>query len=485
VQPLALDRPASISIKPLLVLLFAALVTVLVPFSEQAFLLTLVLLLGVLTFGPAWVRWQQGKLDAFESVHVLGLVYFVYFGLGAIWLVQDPVRNAYDIYLVPYVPRAVVYCTLGFGALLCGYFGPWWRAKARWETITRIRSGLFLIVPAGLGLVGYLADATLSHARWLGVSVPRGVSSVAQLAPLYLYVWSLGWLLVFSGQATRWQRRLVVFVLLPATLGVLSVSLTNKSGTMTMIGIPLMALWYARKKLPWKSLVALVLILVFFVFPFYNTYRLLDARVPRLARVVMTYDLIRSWDLDRYFLLSVGVFKFRMAMINSVAVTIRDTGRWVPFEKGGTIFLPTAMFLIPSFLWADKPQHTMGLDVAETFRVTHILDRETRIEITVPGELYWNFDLPGILVGMLIWGTVMRWLYRRYAEDDPLDPVRRAFHLLILVQWVHFGAGLATQGVLLIRTLVVLEVYLAVAKRLDLTETIPAREEATGQTGSA
>jgi len=64
------------------------------------------------------VRWQQGKLDAFESVHVLGLVYFVYFGLGAIWLVQDPVRNAYDIYLVPYVPRAVVYCTLGFGALL-------------------------------------------------------------------------------------------------------------------------------------------------------------------------------------------------------------------------------------------------------------------------------------------------------------------------------------------------------------------------------
>ena len=71
---------------------------------------------------PAWYAWQRGRFDAFETIHVIGLTAFVFFGLGAIWSVQDPTRVAYDIYLIPYIPLAALYCLLGYACLLGGYF---------------------------------------------------------------------------------------------------------------------------------------------------------------------------------------------------------------------------------------------------------------------------------------------------------------------------------------------------------------------------
>ena len=37
---------------------------------------------------------------------------------------------------------------------------------------------------------------------------------------------------------------------------------------------------------------------------------------------------IDGWDMDEYLQSSSGLFQRRMALINSVAVVIRDTGRW-------------------------------------------------------------------------------------------------------------------------------------------------------------
>ena len=461
-------RPVLASWKVSIVLLVAAITAVMLPLAQHVYLLGLVLLLGVVCIGPAWFAWQRGSLDPFAPIHVIGLIYFVYFGLGAIWAVQDPTKYAYDRYLVPYIPQAVLYCALGFIAMLWGYMGPWWKRRSTTGPAFAVPGLMFMVVPAVAGAVGYLSDAALSHSRWLGVTGPRIISGAAQLSPLFLYVWALGWLLVFSGQATKGQRRLVLFAFLPMTALILSVSMTNKSGSMTLVGMPLIALWYGRRKLPWKSLAALVLILVFVVFPVYNTFRVLDARIPQAKRLALTADIIADWDLDDYSDRSIGVVKYRLAMINSVAVVIRDVGRWVPFANGETIFLPTIAFFIPHFIWADKPSFTMGRDVAETFRVVHILDNSTRIEITVPGELYWNFDLPGIILGMALWGFVMRFFYRRYAEFEELDPVHRAIHLVLIAQWVHFGGGLAAQTVAVMRTLLMIEIYIIVARQFGL-----------------
>jgi hypothetical protein len=82
--------------------------------------------------------------------------------------------------------------------------------------------------------------------------------------------------------------------------------------------------------------------------------------------------------------------------------------------------------------------------------------------------LYWNFDLPGILIGMAVFGAVLRLFYRRYGEGKRLDPVRRATHIVLLIQFIHFGGGLAGHSVMVLRTLILIEAYRWFSRRVGL-----------------
>jgi hypothetical protein len=283
----------------------------------------------------------------------------------------------------------------------------------------------------------------------------------------------LAWLVLLSGRASDSQRWVFRLVMVPSVVLVVLVSMTDKSLAMTLAGIPLIALWYAKRKVPWKTLLVLALVLVFAIFPLYNTFRLLDPRIAWSDRMSITFGVIRGWDLEEYEENSVLTVKRRLAMINSVAVVVRDVPRWVPYANGETLFLPAIAFFIPRVFWPDKPYFGMGRRFAETFRVVHILDQETRIAVTVPGELFWNFDLPGIIIGMLLWGVALRFLYRRYGEGTVMDPVKRAIHIVLLVQFVHFGGGLAGQLVTVVRSLVLIEAMCWLGRRAGFLALVP------------
>ena len=217
----------------------------------------------------------------------------------------------------------------------------------------------------------------------------------------------------------------------------------------------------------------MLLILVFVVFPLYNTFRWSDPHAGNAERLQVTYSKLQTWGTDTYLRFSLDAFKFRVALINSVAVIVRDTGRWVPFAKGGTIFLPTMTYLIPRYLWPDKPLAEPGREFGRRFRVTNYWSRDTSIAATIPGELYWNFHVPGIVIGMALFGFAMRWLYRIYGEGKEMDPVRLAVHILILIQLAHFGGSIAIDAVILLRMVVILAVVRWLGRRFDLLGSAP------------
>jgi hypothetical protein len=462
------------------IFLVAGLLALVLPHVGGHYIHGLVSLMAFCCIAPAWYEWQAGRLDVFETVHVIGVLYLLYFGFGALWALNDPVQATFDIYLEPFLPTAALYCLLGYLALLGGYFGPWFRSGVKRTWAERPRGALFVVLPGVLGLMGGFAAAVWSYGRWLGASFPMILSSLAQFSPLFLFSWALCWILVFSGRATRTQKWAAWGFFVPGAVALALASLTDKSLAMTLAGIPLLSLWYAKRKIPWKSLVVLLLLLVFVVFPFYNTFRVLDPRIPWKGRVAVTAEIIRGWDVEQYLDHSISAVKRRLALANSVAVVIRDVPRWVPYAQGQTLFLPTIAFFIPRVLWPDKPAFTMGRTFAETFRVVHILDQDTRIAVTVPGELYWNFDLPGVVIGMALWGLALRFLYRRYGESRFRDPVRHAIHIVLLIQFVHFGGGLAAQTVIVLRTLVMLEVLRWLGRRAGLLEIAPVAGSGPG-----
>jgi hypothetical protein len=204
------------------------------------------------------------------------------------------------------------------------------------------------------------------------------------------------------------------------------------------------------------------------VFPVANTIRQVDPRLDTASRVTITSRLISDWDSESYIEATFFAAKKRLALINSVAVVVRDVPRWVPYAHGETLFFPLFAYFVPRMLWPDKPKHTLGREFGVTFRVVNVVDEKTSIASTVAGELMWNFDLPGVMIGMVLWGFVMRGLYRRYGESAEPDPVRQSIHMVLIVLFLHFGAGIAAQSVGVARTLLLLEAFRWLARRMGL-----------------
>jgi hypothetical protein len=447
------------------------------PWMEHRTIYALIAGMVLLWVAPMWNDWRRARLDAFETVHVVGFLYVVFFGLGALWSVESPDLVAYDRYLVDYMPRAALYCLIGWLALLAGYYGPWGIGAARMRYRERVRGVLFLAVPGFCGMVGYVALAAWQTAEGFGRFLPAAVGSLSQLSPLFLFAWGVAWILHFSGRATRAQRLLLFLGFVPAACLIGLVTLSNKSLAMTLAGVPIMALWYGRRRIPWLFMVTLLLVLVFVVFPFYNTFRYTDARIAQTTRLEATADTIGRWNSDHYLQQSLGAFKERLALVNSVAIVIRDVGRWVPYAKGETLFYPTVAFFVPRVLWPEKPMLTLGREFGRTFRVIPEADRKTFIAATVPGELYWNFDLPGIVFGMALWGIAMRALYRRFGQAGLEAPVAQGFHLIVVIEFAHWGGGIASGVVGLTRTLMLLAAFCWVGRNWGLLEREPIEAE--------
>jgi hypothetical protein len=146
--------------------------------------------------------------------------------------------------------------------------------------------------------------------------------------------------------------------------------------------------------------------------------------------------------------------------------------------------MPTVVYFIPRVIWPDKPITMLGRDFGRIFRVTNTFTGSTYVGATVPGELYWNFDLPGILVGMAILGVGVRFLYRRYGEAGTESPVLLATHIMLLVQVAHLGSSLAAAFVLIVRTLVLLELLRWFCRRFHMIEPVERPVPAEAETAT-
>jgi len=136
-----------------------------------------------------------------------------------------------------------------------------------------------------------------------------------------------------------------------------------KTLALTLIGVPVIALWYGRRKVAWRTLLALVLLTLFVVFPLYNAYRWSNPRFSRGERLSATVQRIQDWDTTQYMRFSIGGFKRRMALINSVAVVVRDPESAI--DENGIIQLAKdslANFKVPKrVMFVDElPRNSMA-----------------------------------------------------------------------------------------------------------------------------
>lgn len=403
--------------------------------------------------------------DAFEIIGLLTLMTFLHFFLGAYYLVSVPTALEQSA-LAPFLLPALMVVTLGYLALLLGY--GWSFPNTLPSPIGRFEPTnlLFCLVPAALGSVG-MAVARLQHEgfrNYGGVSV--GLSFLQQFGSLFHFGWFLAWYMFWS---KKLKTSTAVFLLttLTAFAGVvLYYTLGSKSMAVILMAMPAVAYYQAKRRLPIKTTLAIVLISVFIVFPAYNTFRRVDRNLDTSRRLDRTVELAQNWGTSQFLDESVFAFLSRINIVTSVAAIVSDTGRWVDYAYGRTLLLAPIGLFIPRFVWPDKPSISIGREFGATFRFTGAFDRETYIAPSMVGELYWNFALPGVVIGSWLLGAAYRWYYQRYGAGSGYDPVRKAAYATLLPTALAVESNVALMIGGGVKTLVIIAVFVALSRRL-------------------
>ena len=433
--------------------------------------------LFVVCFLPAWLAFVRKRIDYFELIHLFGFIYFLNFGAASIWVLQNP-DYAYDIHLLPYVPQAAFYALLGYLAFLAGYYGPWTRGffAAKDRTYLTARGPWALVLLGGIGMLGLMTWANVFRVRQMGGSAFTGITSfLGQLSFLFFLIWALANLLTMSGRASKRQKWAYWLFMIPAAAIIAQAYVSRKQLLVTLLLMPLVTYWYARRRFPWTWVISLFLIFVFVIFPIYNTVRYYDWTKSTDERLAMTIDSMRGWDTDEYLDRSLGSFQSRLALINSMAIVIQEVPRSVPYGGGKNYYMAPAIVFIPRFIWPDKPTlGSIGWEFGREFRIVGVQDELTSVAPSLPGELYWEFDLPGVLIGMALIGFGCRWIYVRFCATTPVISIDRALYIMLLMQLMVIEGAILSELVGLVRIFALLLIIKWALRKIGWLQPVPA-----------
>lgn len=99
-----------------------------------------------------------------------------------------------------------------------------------------------------------------------------------------------------------------------------------------------------------------------------------------------------------------------------------------------------AYAFIPRFLWPEKPWVTHGAWFSVYLgQGSNEQEATTATAQTAAGELYWNFGVPGVIIGMLVLGTAVGLLWRISGSIPQVDPLRMLLFFSTILVTVDTG----------------------------------------------
>jgi hypothetical protein len=407
--------------------------------------------------------------DLFEVIVPFSVLSFLCFCVGTMYLVVVP-DVLEQASLAPFLLPALALATLGFLCFLVGY-AFFFRTTAP-SPVGHFspKSVLVYLLPGAAGALGISVQRLQAHGMLNDQGISASISFIQQFGALFYFGWFLAWYMFWAKRLRRAIAIPLLATMCALAAVVLYFTFGGKGIAVTVLGVPALAYYEVKRRLPVKSILVIALIFVFLIFPLYNTFRRFDSNLDMTRRVDRTLDLASTWDSNQYLDASIFAFLKRISLATSVAAIVSDTGRWVDYCYGETLILTPISILIPRFVWPDKPNIATGMEFAETFRLKGAMDRQTYIAISMVGDFYWNFSLPGVVVGMWLLGMGYRWYYQRYGAGSGFDPIRKSIYFTLLPTALAFEGNVAIAVGGFVKLLIMVMVFLRLARRLGWIE---------------
>lgn len=129
----------------------------------------------------------------------------------------------------------------------------------------------------------------------------------------------------------------------------------------------------------------------------------------------------------------------RVDLVSSVAVVVSTYEQLAPYEENygldNNIWKDITSFFIPRVIWNDKP---VASD-PQAYSDLYFNYGDNSFAITPFADLLRNYGVPGVFIGMLILGIVLRTMYRALIEDQPRILWRATLYFMLLTAVSYEG----------------------------------------------
>jgi len=368
--------------------------------------LALVALLAAVLAAPIVWKWARSELDFFEPLTIFCGSALVYWVGKALYIV---LRNyGVEEYFpwpeerIEYLNMALIYATAGTLLMFVGYFGLPLPKRASAQPNSEIWSGrrvygfVAIFIVTGILAIGYIVYSAGGPLRYLAMLPARGQMFEGKGYLMFLSQWpSAGLLLLYTHFAGR-QRVPRSFWAVFALVVLVSASQGGRAAILKPILAMMAVAHYIRKPIRGRQLLVAFCIVVLFVLA--GNY---------LRQMGEEYQTAGFWD--RVY--SRGDFD----TMDSFMVTLKNVPSVVPYQLGMT-YLAVAVGPIPRAVFQGKPYGAAGVYTSRLY--PSFWDSHCTFSPGILGELYMNFGGAGILLGMLVYGAVLRWVYALFAPHN-------------------------------------------------------------------
>ena len=364
-------------------------------------------------------------------------------------------------HLIPFIQLHGAYYAIAYGATNLIQYGYVKLADSAALTTALFYALLGILATyLGYGYIGTLSrgvrplrvDLTLSDrslfiigAVFVGCDVAtRVVPAIAALPSASQAVFSLGFLGSCFLAAVVVKQGVRAWVRVPA-IAVLGayVLVRLAEGTLAppmLIGATCVVMyWYHRRRIPWL-VIGTVIVGYALINPTKNEIRAttwggnytlseqVDVFLDVAWEQLSDFGHRSQFEEQKYFATSLT----RLGGAQLFARTLEQIPAHAPFWEGRSL-LPLLTKPIPRIFWADKPEENIGNTFGRiVIGVLDPGDYVTAVNIPWIVDLYANFGLAGIVVGMTIIGIFLRYLVEKFS-GTPGNPLRFYFGVALVL----------------------------------------------------
>lgn len=353
------------------------------------------------------------------------------------------------------LPYTVVLIMLGFSGLAIGYFLPIGARLGAWvsarlpekdhDPSTLILPGLFLLV---LGIINSIAGLVLGVVGYQKTQAIEAYDGIVFLTTLF---WMQGtfllWFVIFRRSRFDFRSIAVMCVLFVASLAKALLS-GNRAGLFQAFMIVILAFVLSGRVLSFKKTVVAssVLAVCLMVGMIYGTtFRHVKGTESTVSldqytdNIFDTFDQVGRFDLKNSLEFGLMGLAERLDTLSSVAVVVSNHEQLEPYEESygldNNIWKDISTFFIPRLFWNDKPVASEPRKYSDLY----FNFGENSFPITPIGDLLRNFGPIGVPIGMLLFGIVLRFMYRALVEDQTRSIWRSTLYFMLLLAVSYEG----------------------------------------------